>query len=258
MTERQLIAQERELVAHCDDACLYLEDGETRHVAVMVRERGSVPTASLTLTVAAYGAPPGVVVRDPLTVPANGTVAVPVGGGGRVVEHLGLTVAPTGSTVAVPGSLSLGTAQFLSVRTLPADDDLAAVPDADLSWELVYEKVLRHYHAISPRMSTIIDLSDRDSVRTFAARILEVTDIDASPDHDPPAFESARYMPVTRDLSANRRQLLRRYCTKVLAEPLPPGPPERVTAALTHEVAVASSDRPTSDIDASFPKTGRG
>jgi hypothetical protein len=258
VVDRQLIAQERELVAHCDDACLYLEDGETRQVAVTVRERGSVPTASLSLTVAAYGAPPGVVVRDPLPVPANGTVAVPVGGGGRVVEHLGLTVAPTSSTVSVPESLSLGTAQFLSVRTLPADDDLAAVPDADLTWELVYEKVLRHYHAVTPRMSAIIDLSDRDSVRTFAARILEVTDIDAGPDRNSASFESARYMPVTRDLSANRRQLLRRYCTKVLAEPLPPGPPERITAALTQEVAFASSERPASDIDVSFPKTGRG
>jgi hypothetical protein len=39
VADRQLIAQERELVAHCDDACLYLEDGETRQVAIMVRER---------------------------------------------------------------------------------------------------------------------------------------------------------------------------------------------------------------------------
>jgi hypothetical protein len=257
VADRQLIAQERELVAHCDDACLYLENGETRQVAVTVRERGSVPTASLSLSVAAYGAPPGVVVRDPLPVPANGTVAVPVGGGGRVVEHLSLTAAPTGSTVSVPESLSLSTAQFLSVRTLAADDDLAAVPDEDLSWELVYEKVLRHYHAVTPRMSTILDLSDRDSVRTFAARILDVTDIDAALDQNPPPFESARYMPVTRDLSANRRQLLRRYCAKVLAEPLPPGPPERITAALTQEVGVASSEGPASDIDLSFPKTGR-
>ena len=99
-----------------------------------------------------------------------------------VVEHLDLprlTAAPTGATVSAPPRCALGTAQFLSVRTLPADDDLAAVPDEDLTWELVYEKVLRHYHAVTPRMSTILDLSDRDSVRTFAARILDVTDLDA-------------------------------------------------------------------------------
>ena len=250
VTDRQLIAKERELVASCDDACLYLEDGETRQIAVTVRERGSVPTTSLSLTVAAYGTSPGAVVRDPLPVPANGIVAVPVGGGG-VIEHLDLTAAPAGATVPVPEPLlPLGAAQFLSVRTLPADDDLAAVPDEDLSWELVYEKVLRHYHAVTPRMSTILDLSDRDSVRTFAARILDVTDLDA--DRNPPPFESARYMPVTRDLSANRRQLLRRYCAKVLSEPLPVGPPERITA----EVAVASSEGLASDIDFSFQKTG--
>jgi len=86
--------------------------------------------------------------------------------------------------------------------------------------------------------------------------VTDVNDVAGGPDHDP--FESARYMPVTRDLSANRRQLLRRYCAKVLAEPLPPGPPERVVAAPTQEGVVASFDGPGSDVDGSFPKTGRG
>jgi hypothetical protein len=255
VADRQLIAQERELVAYCDDACLYLQDGETRHVSVTVRERGGVPISSLSLTAAAYGDPPGVVVRDPLPVSAIGTVAVPVGGGARVVEHLGLTVTPAGSAVSVPATLSLGTAQFLSVRTLPADDDLAAVPDEDLSWALVFEKVLRHYHAVTPRMSTILDLSDRDAVRTFAARILEVTDVDDAA-RNPPPFESARYMPVTRDLSANRMQLLRRYCATVLAEPLPAGPPERTAVASPEGLAVTAPEG--SDIEGAFPKTGRG
>jgi len=258
VTDRQLIAQERELVAYCDDACHYLQDGEIRQAQVTVRERGRTPATSLSLTVAVYGDPPGVVVRDPVPVPSNGVVAVPVGGGARVVEHLGLTVSPTGAAVSVASALPLSTAQFLSVRTLPADADLAAVPDEDLSWELVYDTILRHYHAVTPRMSTILDLSDRDAVRTFAARILEVTDLDTDPGANPPPFESARYMPVTRDLSANRRNLLRRYCAKVVAEALPTTQPGQIPAGPPGEAATPPSGGQASDIEGSFPKTGRG
>jgi hypothetical protein len=176
------------------------------------RPRGAVPTRPLSLLVAAYDSSQGeAVVRDPQPLPATGTVAVRVDSSERVIDHLGLIVVPADQVVTVPATLALGTGQFLSVRTLPADDDLAAVPDGDLSWELVFDKVLSHYHAVTPRMSTIIDLSDRNAVRTFATRILEVT--------DPALFETSRYMPVTRDMSANRRMLLRRYCANACPPP---------------------------------------
>jgi len=95
------------------------------------------------------------------------------------------------------------------VRTLPFDDKLAAdTPDNALTWEFVYANILMTYDAIAPRMSTIIDLSDADAVRTFARRFKEVT--------SPELFESSRYMPVTRDLSRGKRTLLHRFCDLVL------------------------------------------
>jgi hypothetical protein len=92
VAQRPLIAQERELVAICDDAGIYLKDGETRTVPVWVRERGGPPTTPLTLVVAAYGGPGDPEVSDPIPVPADGTVELPVGGSVRVLEHLSMTV----------------------------------------------------------------------------------------------------------------------------------------------------------------------
>jgi hypothetical protein len=249
VADRELIAQERELVAFCDDACVYLEDGQTRQVSVVVRERGAIPTRPLSLVVAAYDSGrDDAIMRDPQELPATGTVAVQVDSSERVIEHLGLFVIPADQVVTVPVTLALGTGQFLSVRTLPADDDLAAMPEGDLNWELVFDKVLSHYHAVTPRMSTIIDLSDRDAVRTFAARILEVT--------DPALFETSRYMPVTRDMSANRRMLLRRYCAMVLGERLPAvAPPVKVAPVGVAAVGATPADAGETGI---FPKTTQG
>jgi hypothetical protein len=262
VAQRPLIAQERELVAICDDAGIYLEDGETRTVPVRVRERGGPPTTPLTLVVAAYGGPGDPDVHDPIPVPADGPVGLPVGASGRVLEHLSMTVTAEAAAEPVPSALPLGTAQFVTVRTLPGDEDLAAVPDSDLTWDLLFTEVLSHYHAVTPRMSTIIDLSDRDAVQTFAARILEVTNLDANRDRNPPPFESARCMPVTRDMSANRRQLLRRYCAKLLGEPLP-GPvlPGRrrpsVRTRMDGARAVAGLADDAASVEPSFPKTAR-
>lgn len=246
---RPLIAQEQELVAFCDEACVYLEDGETRRVPIVVRERGLPPTRALALVLAAYDTARGeAVVQDPVGVPSTGVVAAQIESSDRVVEHLGLVVVPADQTQAlsVPTTLSLGTAQFLTVRTLPADEDLAAVADSELSWDLVLDRILAHYHAVTPRMSTIIDLTDRDAVRTFATRILEVT--------DPALFETTRYMPVTRDMSANRRALLRRYCERAGGRP--------PVAPVTPRVGPRSAGPGEAEADASgsgvFPKTTRG
>ena len=64
-------------------------------------------------------------------------------------------------------------------------------------------------------MSTIIDLADEDAVRTFARRLKEVTAAGL--------FESRRYMPVTRDLSRGKRELLHRFCDLALAASPPKG-----------------------------------
>jgi hypothetical protein len=248
---RELLAQEQELVASCDDAAVYLEAGEEREVTIRVRERGAVPAArppaeGLVVHVARHpgAGVPGVAVAG-LEVAADGTAVLQLPTEGDFA-HLSLVVAEQRAPHVPPRRVVLETAQFLSVRTLPADSELAAIPDAELSWERVFAEVLAHYHVVTPRMSTIIDLSDPDAVRTFAGRILQVT--------DPGLFESTRYMPVTRDMSAHRRHLLRRYCALLrgeqLAEPPPPTPPGRSARAAAGRPAVIDQEL--------FPKSARG
>ncbi|MGH3923004.1 MAG: hypothetical protein ACRDTT_09085, partial [Pseudonocardiaceae bacterium] len=129
-------------------------------------------------------------------------------------RHLRYIVFAGDAVPVPPPGLRIDIDQFSSVRTLPSHDALAAAtPDEMLTWEFVYLNILATYDAIAPRMSTIIDLSDADAVQTFARRIKEVTTA--------ALFESRRYMPVTRDLSRGKRELLHRFCDLALASSPP-------------------------------------
>ena len=77
-----------------------------------------------------------------------------------------------------------------------------------LTFEVVYEKVLRTYHLLYPAMNQVFPLNDPKLVAKYAKSILEVT--------DPAMWMSIDYMPRTRDLSAKRRTLLQAWCRKVL------------------------------------------
>ncbi len=206
---------EADLTAWCEDCNIYLAEGDERMLTIHVRDRGRVPASPASVLVVTYDDDaPAVVASTQLPVSAVGTaqLAVPVAGPG--VRHFRfLPFAGTQPPAIGPG-IPFGTAQLTSVRTLPSDDALeSGTGDEHLTWEFVYATILRTYDAITPRMSTIIDLADRDAVRTFARRILEVVDEDL--------FESARYMPVTRDLSPGKRTLLRRFCERALAGQVP-------------------------------------
>jgi hypothetical protein len=149
-----------------------------------------------------------------LPVSADGTAVFEIVGAEAGYRHFGFTAFEGNDVPMPPAALPIATAEFASVRTLPFDDQLQTdTPDEALTFEFVYENILSTYDAIAPRMSNIVDLADAGSVRTFARRILEVTESGL--------FESARYMPVTRDLSRGKRTLLQRFCRLQLA-PLPP------------------------------------
>lgn len=216
------LAGERTSTASCDQATVYLDHAEQRDLTVNVRERGGSPARPLSVLAARYDQDMVLVQGEQTVLPVqdNGTATVPVVGAAPGYGHLGFTVFPTGGPQPpAPPRLAIGAAQFVSVRTLPSDDGLAALPDEAVTWDLVFSTVLATYHAVTPRMSTIIDLSQEDAVRTFAHRIREVTAAEL--------FESARYMPVTRDLSRGRRALLHRWCDRVLGHEAPAvAPPE--------------------------------
>jgi hypothetical protein len=211
---------EADLTAWCEDANVYTDEGDDGTLTIQVRDRGRIPPAAVSVLVATYDQSEQVVAQTQLPVSAAGTAELHVPAVAPGVRHLRFLPFAGEQAPQVAAGIPYGTAQLTSVRTLPSDDALeAGTRDEHLIWEFVYRRILRTYDAVTPRMSTIIDLADRDAVRTFARRILEVV--------DDGLFESARYMPVTRDLSRGKRRLLRRFCELALLGEFraPAGPP---------------------------------
>jgi len=109
-------------------------------------------------------------------------------------------------------------APSISLRILPNDEDFSKYyqdPTAEdliandlLTFEVVYEKVLRTYYLLYPVMIPIVQLNSEEDVAKNAQGILETT--------EPAIWMSAHYMPRTRDMSASRATLLRAWCRKVL------------------------------------------
>ncbi|MGI9274105.1 MAG: hypothetical protein ACR2PT_04495 [Endozoicomonas sp.] len=107
----------------------------------------------------------------------------------------------------------------ISIRILPNDEDFSAyyvdpnieepVGNESLTFDVVYEKVLRTYYLLYPSMNGVFELNDPAAVKSHAKKILERTEM--------AIWLSTKYMPRTRDLSESRRKLLRAWCLKVLA-----------------------------------------
>jgi hypothetical protein len=132
-----------------------------------------------------------------------------------------LTGFPPTSYNTFMGPPYITNAPSISLRILPNDEDFsryyvdptAAEPvgNAQLTFEVVYRKVLRTYYLLYPAMNAVFPLNSEAQVAKRASKILQVT--------DPSLWMSIHYMPRTRDMSASRRTLLRAWCRKVLAAP---------------------------------------
>jgi len=102
----------------------------------------------------------------------------------------------------------------ISLRILPNMEDFsqyyvdptAAKPvgNANLTFAVVYQKVLRTYYLLYPIMNSVIDLSSESAVSAAAQSILDAT--------DPAIWMSLYFMPRTRDMSQSRRTLLQAWC----------------------------------------------
>lgn len=99
---------------------------------------------------------------------------------------------------------------FTELRVLPWDD-YSAIPDAQVTFDLVYREIFRYYDLILPAMSARLDMTSEAvwATPTAARYVLRMI--------DPAIWHTYNYMPRTRDLSAPRRALLRRFCLGVLA-----------------------------------------
>jgi hypothetical protein len=98
---------------------------------------------------------------------------------------------------------------YAVIRCLGFDNALLSLPDNQVTWKNTYEKVLQVYNLVYPEMSRIRDLSDLNVVKGMAEQILAATKYPAN-------FEWTMFMPVTREMSAGKRNLLQRFCAKVL------------------------------------------
>jgi hypothetical protein len=107
----------------------------------------------------------------------------------------------------------------ISLRILPNDVDFsqyyvdphAAEPmgNDSLTFDVVYQHVLRTYYLLYPAMNQVIPLNSETAVAKYASAIVART--------EQSIWMTGGYMPRTRDMSLSRRTLLRAWCRKVLA-----------------------------------------
>lgn len=108
-------------------------------------------------------------------------------------------------------------ASSISLRILPNNEDFSQYyvdPNSEnpvandlLTFDVLYEKVLRTYYLLYPVMIPFVKLNSEEDVRKSAQAILDTT--------EPSLWMSINYMPRTRDMSASRIKLLRAWCNKV-------------------------------------------
>jgi hypothetical protein len=211
---------------------LFLNQGTTEPATVSVYHRGKlVPAAECPpITVWAYQSTPiqspGNVSKvstsfkpgDPLVAdtsqPGNLLFTFTIGDADNPPENYGAFSFPPWVT----------NAPAISVRILPNDEDFSRYyvdPFADdpvgnhqLTWDVVYEKVLRTYYLLFPVMNQVFMLNSESAVTSYAGSILDRTGMTH--------WMTTKYMPRTRDLSESRKKLLRAWCLKVLPPPRPP------------------------------------
>lgn len=115
--------------------------------------------------------------------------------------------------VLTPQTLAWGLTDeyFTTQRVLPYDD-FRNIPDEALTFDVIYQHIFRNYYLLLPAMNKRLDMSDASifSHPTAAHYVLRVIDVSMWSSYD--------YMPRTRDLSSYRRDLLRRFCEKVIRE----------------------------------------
>ncbi|WP_089934445.1 hypothetical protein [Candidatus Entotheonella palauensis] len=141
-----------------------------------------------------------------------------------------------------PGAqLNISTGFFVSVRVLPFDNEFEALTrDEQLSFRFIYDHILRPYDLLNPVMARPgidLPLSDRD-LMTRLPTIIRIREAIAASQ-----FESARYMPVTRALSAGKRRLLDRWCHLVEQGRLPADPDDEPSPANLRHLVIAPVDR---------------
>lgn len=102
-----------------------------------------------------------------------------------------------------PGYHYFGFVSYNIFRVLP-NDNFDNVPDEQITWDFVYQNVIRYFYLIYPGMFARLAFQNeaiaRQSAPIIATLISKTT------------WDSTSYMPVSRDLSDGKRKLLQRWC----------------------------------------------
>jgi len=157
------------------------------------------------------GQPPKVisVITDQVTIPANsnGQLTLTLTGvrpGTSLIRFRDPTIQP------VPPNFCWDNTDYCCVRILPFDDYRSYTDQQIDNWAFMYENFFNYFALLYPVMSHVIPWgpsdapSNPDIVAQFASQIKLFT--------NPMNWDTTIYMPITRDLSAGKRELLWRWC----------------------------------------------
>lgn len=124
-----------------------------------------------------------------------------------------------GQEAATLNDVNLLTAPIITMRVLPNEDYSQyyvdpsieqPVANDSLTFDILYEKVLRNYYLLYPAMNKHVPLNSKDAWDgpDMARRMYKRLQMSYWP--------TTQYMPRTRDLSDSRRKLLQAWCLRVM------------------------------------------
>lgn len=202
--------EEEPLVAVVEQRDIYSNENETTQVPVRVFERGAQPSRRYFLAVAEYQGqrPTGSAVLHSETNDKGEALVELPKRQPSAIDFAVKIVDAKQPNEPFPDRLDITAGNFFSVRVLPTDEEVeTSISDEELTWDLIYDLVLRHWDLLNPIMNLrSFPLSDREAVLAAKAEILNAI---RSENH-----ETTRYMPITRDLSIGKRRLLERWLEK--------------------------------------------
>ncbi len=198
-----VLLTEQPLTVVADPPNVYLEEGGEARVTLRALLRGRTPGAPVSVTlVEDTGSLPVIDVETD----SDGTVAVSIESG-PPGSWTRILVPWQGQQPPLPPGLDTDQSEYVVLRTLPADDDIAAL---EPTFDNVHQFVLRDWEALAPCMDNWLLLGDEQQCRTYARLIRRLTSQDR--------FDGYGYMPVTRDLTRGQRTLLHRWCDAVTGD----------------------------------------
>lgn len=174
---------------------LYIDQGDAVDTLVQVYERGVPAGAGITVTMSDLSAAPMTAITR--TTDASGQVSFPLSRATATIVGLVFQPSTNLTSQGTGGAFNTQTNTYMYLRVLPAD---AEIGEKEPTWDNVHNYVLANWEAMAPCMDNWLRLGDEAQVRAYAPIIRQLT--------DPANFEGFRYMPVTRDLTVGKRQLL--------------------------------------------------